>query len=513
MQAYMLVCFALGIATAFLHHCFYQFLDGRSAERSMFLGLQKYPGVNDQSIVNFLGNVITQMAAGFLVGAISIAYSQVFWWKLRTRHTTLKRVDEFQDFSSRPWNPLTWPAAYSLPLVAVLALCQALMGQVSSITPGAITVTSSLLKGTCYVDNVNLTNADFGGEFDSKHEGSDANGRTRSFTTRVIVTGAVLAPQSRCGTCSYELDFIAPAVQCSNITQASLAEIDSVHPHGPLALPAHEKWIRVWAGEYNWPNLTQMRISSRNMAGASPQTLLPVEQLPVLALNCTAWPATYHVMVNHSAPVPVVATNITVHRQLLSRPTADDFPLAVPAGNVTEHDAHQLLSLWSAFSYLLTGHVDYNKAANIPDSQFSNMAISWSPMVEGSSASGITWSWTGDLQTLIPELMTNVSLSLLSGELSDARNASLTPAWAPCTREGVVFLYSPLRLTVTYAVAVSVTSLCIACGFYASKLNGRGESLYFSRILGATSPPFIPESAIRVTDDGEVVARSRGAKL
>ena len=495
----MLLCFALGSMVAFLHHSFYQFLDGRSAEGGIFPNLQKYPEVNDQSIVNLLGNFTTKVASGFLIGAVSIAYSQVFWWKLRTHRMTVKRVDELQEFSEKPWNPLTWPSAYALRLVAVVALCKVAMDQVSSITPGAITIKSASLHTICAVDNVDFTLADLGGNFDLEQQDSDANGRTRSFTTRVIVGGAVLPPKSRCGACSYELDFIAPAVQCHNITQAALAEIDSSEASANLALPVTSESIRVWAGEYDWPNLTQMRVSSRNIAGISPQTLLPVDQLPVIALNCTAWQATYHAIVNHSAPASVVATNVTIHNQLLLSAAAENNAI----GDITP----QLRALWSAFSYLLTGSVNYSMATNTPHGDYTDMAISWSPIVDGSSANGIAWSWAGDLQTLIPELMTNVSLSLLSGELSDVRNPTLTPTVAMCTRPGVVFVYSPLRLIVTYAVAAFLAILCMSYGFYASRFNGRGETLDFSRILGAATPPLTPDTAIDVTPSGRVVAR------
>ena len=504
----MLACFALGIIIACLHDFFYRRLNGRSAEGGVFPRLQEYADVNDQSIVNFLGNLTTKMASGFLVGAISIAYAQVFWWKLRTRRMTIKRVDELQDFSSQPWNPLTWPSAYSLRLVAVVALCKALLSQVSNLTPGALTVTSALHHSICRVDNVNLTHADFSAVVDVTQQdsnvGPDVNGRALSFTTRVIVGGAVLAPPNRCGTCSYELAFSAPAVKCENITQESLSQINSPDPKTDmLALPVFNDSFRVWAGVYDGDELSSTNISSRNIVGSSPKALRPVEQLPVVALSCTAWQAMYHVKVNQSAVASVVASNITFGPQLLLS--------SLDADNATEPVTRQLLSLWGAFSYLLTGTVDYDTSSNAPRGGATDMAIPWSPIIDGSN-NGIAWQWAGDLKTLIPDLMTNVSLSLLSGELSDVSNPTLTRTSVPCTQRGVVFVYSPLRLIVTYAVAVSLTFLCIAYGFYASKVNGRGEALHFSRILGAAAPPFTPSTAIDVTDNGKIVARERNAQ-
>ena len=493
----MFVCLVFASGCALSQHFFYRYINGRSAEGGIFPKLQQYADVNDQSFVNFFGNQITKIAVLFLTGAVGIAYAQVFWWRLRSRRMTVKRVDELQDFSSQPWNPLTWPSAYSLRLVAVIALCGALMDQVSNLTPGAITVTNALYNTTCSVDNVDLSNADLTGN--EKFNGTtyhytNVNGRALSFATRVIVSGMVFTPPSPCEICSYDLEFVAPAVQCTNITQAQLPDISS--PDDGLLWD--NETIQVWWGQYD---LTQTIIWSRNLAGAASKALVPTDQLPVVALNCTGWNATYQVTVNQSANTTVIARNVALGRQLTYSSLE----------NTTEPFTHQLLALWDAFSYSITGEIDYSIGDNYnygPDT-----AITWSPVVQGSST-GLAWEWAGDLEKLVPDLMHNVSMSLLSGALSDAYNPTLVRIDVPCQRMGSRFLYSPLRLVVTYGVALLVTAICIGYGLLAIRANGRGETLGFSRILGAHPAPHSAapllrlETEIRVHQHGKIVPRT-----
>ena len=495
----MLACFILAVVCASIQHFFYRYINGRSAEGGIFPKLQQYADVNDQSFVNFFGNQITKVAVLFLTGAVGIAYAQVFWWKLRSRRMTVKRVDDLQDFSSKPWNPLTWPSAYSLRLVAVIALCGAFMDQVSNLTPGAITVTNDLYDSTCSVDNLDLRNADLTGDerFNgTTFEYNNVNGRALSFTTRIIVSGMTFPPPSPCGICNYDLEFVAPAVECENITQAQLPQISS--PDDGLVW--NNETIVVWWGQYD-TDLAQTIIWSRDLAGSSAKNLVPETQLPVIALNCTGWNATYQVTVNQTANTTVIARNVTLGRQLTYSSLE----------NTTEPFAHQLLALWDAFSWSITGEIDYLKGYNMnsgPDT-----AITWSPIV-GSSSTGIAWQWAGDLEKLVPELMQNVSLSLLSGQLSDASNPTLMRTNVPCQRMGSLFLYSPLRLLVTYAIALGVTAICIGYGLYAMRKNGRGETLGFSRILGAhpaplhTAPVLTLDTEIHVHGNGKIVPRT-----
>ena len=497
-QVRMFACLLLAGAAALVQHFFYRAINGRSAEGGIFPKFQSFPDVNDQSFVNFFGNQISRIAVLFLTGVVGIAYAQVFWWRLRANRVTVKRVDELQDFTEQPWNPFTWPSAYSLRLVAAVALCGAAMDQVSNLTPGAMTVTGKPIAGACTVPTVDLRNADLtGNELFTDEIYNNVNGRAVSFVTRVTVAGMVFTPPSPCGVCNYDVTFVAPAVKCDNITQKELPVIDS-----DKGLLFDDQTIIVWVGIYD-PDLSETVIMSRNLLGTSPKTLPPGEQLPVVALNCTAWNATYQVTVNQTANTTVIPNSVKFGQQL-SYSNLE---------NSTEPFAYQLLALWDAFSYVISGSVAYSKAGNVNRGLDTDIAITFSPIV-GSSYSGLAWQWAGDLQLLVPELMQNISLSLLSGELSDAYNSTLTPTDVQCTRTEIIFYYSPFRLIVTYAVALGVALICIIYALVAIKINGRGETLGFSRILGAhpapssAAGPLHLDTPINVLDNGKITSEA-----
>ena len=160
----------------------------------------------------------------------------------------------------------------------------------------------------------------------------------------------------------------------------------------------------------------------------------------------------------------------------------------------------------------LNGTVGYSTTLN--EFTLGASLAAWSTLGRGSST-GLAWQWAGDLQTLVPEIMQNVSLSLLAGYLDDSEHSTTNAISTTCQVKGLQFHYESGRLRATYGVALGLVAVCIGCGLVAFKSNHRSESMSFSRILAAfpektsISESMTPDTAVRAGRDGRLVPMTR----
>ena len=225
--------------------------------------------------------------------------------------------------------------------------------------------------------------------------------------------------------------------------------------------------------------------------------------MPVIALNCTGWNATYHVTVDQGTNTStVIARAVELGGQLT----------ATKLNHTANPWDHQILALWDAFVWQLRGDVQYYFTNNFGDTP---SYIAWGAVARGSSV-GIAWHWAGNLEELVPEIMHNVSLSLLSGTLSDAHNTTLTMVNTDCSINALTYVYDRVRLIGIYTVGLVATLLCLLLGLIAIQTNdNQEESLTFSRILAAyplverneKSVVLTLDTAVRVPDDAEEYGR------
>ncbi len=90
------------------------------------------------------------------------------------------------------------------------------------------------------------------------------------------------------------------------------------------------------------------------------------------------------------------------------------------------------------------------------------------------------------MSVAMPSLMQNVSLSLLSGQLSTEWNSTLKHVDTACLQTGLHFVYNSIRLLLIYASSAVLTAFCIAFGLFAVSSNNVSESMTFSRLLNAS---------------------------
>ena len=75
------------------------------------------------------------------------------------------------------------------------------------------------------------------------------------FFMQVLTSGTYATPHSPCNICKYDVQFVAPAVKCENITQAT---------DFSRTLPVFSDSTTVWNGSFQDP-LDSFPIASRNI--------------------------------------------------------------------------------------------------------------------------------------------------------------------------------------------------------------------------------------------------------
>ena len=87
--------------------------------------------------------------------------------------------------------------------------------------------------------------------------------------------------------------------------------------------------------------------------------------------------------------------------------------------------------------------------------------------------------------TALPQLMANVSISMLSNPLG----AATVDLEAYCRYSSIVYVYDELHLAIAYGTGLIVTGVCVVIGFMTISKNGREESLDFTRLMVAILTP------------------------
>ena len=494
----MLSSLLAAAVAAVAHDRFFAFLNGKSAEGGIFtkllVAVSLHAQVTDQSLVNFFSNLISKCAVACLSAAIGIAFIQLFWWRMSSQTSTIRHIDDLMDFQEHPFNPFSWRAALNFRVLSIIALSAALIQLGSALPPGALTIDFAYFPSPCNVSTVDLSLTGFADKTDldpatGQHSAYIATGKASTYVARVLVAGGIFNPVSPCGVCRYNISFVAPAVRCTNVTQALNISINR-----DLNVFSNPDLITVW---HAFPSASDSFIvMSRNILQDTSGNLIHTEDLPVVGLSCTAWNATYDVAVDHDTTTTMTAT-INIQDQLTCGELCNTNNIA----------GQQLLGLWDAYMRQLNGSATYSIAHN--EFTLDASLAAFSPLGQGSS-SGLGWQWAGDLQDLLPMIMQNVSLSLLADIMADSQHTALTPVETTCDRKGLKYLYDPGRLRGTYGGALAITAICIGCGIMACQMTRRSETMNFSRILGAypdlleLSEPLSLDSTVSAGKEGRL---------
>ncbi|KZP26134.1 hypothetical protein FIBSPDRAFT_357395 [Athelia psychrophila] len=520
------------------HHFLYVFLDGcvvpepgmfRIYEHSLKSSWRNL--VYTQEVTSALGNLIANSAKVALTAVIGIAFVQVLWLHLRSRQYTISQIDAFVACSGNPFTPSsisTWRSrAFFL---AIIALCSTLMTAITVLSPGSLTIPpqTMTLNSSCLVSNIDIAMGNFyalnsSGSNSPGDGGADQSGLNSIMQTaaqhmekrdsvlsrasassmlnsrdagggggfgntyagvdglvaRIVVQGTYLPPISSqsCNpgnTCQYNIEFIAPAFNCTNTTvdfSANLPFRDNITSSDPV--------ITVWNSTYTWDSgalvllVTAAEIQNDSQGGVSTAS--------GQAVSCTAHNATYDARITQGPSSSTV--------QLTGRHLHGVLPLhaASTASNYTTNQTMAMDALAEALAYAVGGVVAFETDANT-FAQATSSAVRYSWVMQD-LANGVSINLT----SVIPMMMNDASISLLSASMAGSRTA--VPYNTTCLSYASFYQYNRWRLISTYGACIFGAMVCALWGSFAVHRGG-GESLGFERLLEAARILYTPEASL-----------------
>jgi hypothetical protein len=112
---------SLGVAFAIGHHVFYNSLDDKAIPNSQYNVLGTY-SISEQQINLAAGNVFAFITKYWLSLAVSTAFQQIVWRKLRQNSHAIGTVDNILDILSNGllcFSPALWKSFTNAMLIAV----------------------------------------------------------------------------------------------------------------------------------------------------------------------------------------------------------------------------------------------------------------------------------------------------------------------------------------------------------------------------------------------------------
>ncbi|KLO14344.1 hypothetical protein SCHPADRAFT_939633 [Schizopora paradoxa] len=448
----MVFFFVVGVLFAILHHSYYAYLDNKELTTGRGVIFRQ------QGIANAIGNSLAYAVNTLFGVAISIAFVQQFWLRLRSHSggMSISEIDIMSGCRER-MSPISalraWYTAFGLFMISCLATSMTL---INVWTPGALHVMSANFhrQEECVVTTVRLPNHGAVGPYIADW-----------YQRRTILQGSYIPPPIKCGgrPCRYQVSYTAPAFNCTNIT--SNYDFTSFQKN-----PLNN------TDQYYIYNGT----AGKNEIAVQVAYLDTTTKLPE-AIQCGAYNASYKVTVTQSN---LTAPTVDIHSLEFIAPV----PYDVNALHST--NASGIKRLISSAVELLVGEIYATRdSASIGPIQSSNVLptpIMNSPLLFFTHAKPY---WTTDMISAIPSIMQNISLSLLSNEVQDASAKGVKfrhNVRTSCFFNSNFYYYERSRLLATYGGAIIVTALCIAVGLWAIRRNGGvEETMEFSRMVDA----------------------------
>lgn len=285
-----MVLFTLLGATAMLcHHLFYDHLDGTEVEPDYIIDARLR--LTKQALIGQAGNTIATIASIAFGAAIGIAFVQVLWSSLGQKSHSIREIQAIMECRTRPYSPGAWHAWGISRKLTLLAVFGSLMTLITIFAPSSLrTIQDFTDPEACTVSRVDLT----GEGYDKLYNSTDDDGQTsisdttsqelRKLVARNLMGGAYLPPPNPLNTsCTYSLEFNAPAMNCSDTTSdfdftymvqnSTSSEIVIWNSTHDIYLKGSTIWVATMGG---------LDVSSRR------------------AITCEVYNATYSVDISHN---------------------------------------------------------------------------------------------------------------------------------------------------------------------------------------------------------------------
>ena len=467
-QRFQLVAFLLlGLIFATIHHLLGSRLSGKPVPQVVSYGRWTLPS---QSLVSALSNVLSQIVKWLLASTIGVAFVQYFWRATKSYNDWRKLDAPLAAANGNPFTPSAFPTWWRSPGLAFSAFMMVSMIFIPIFVPGSIrVVTASGLTQPCNVSFPNISMTYLATTWATGLPGAQFAYRATTHTTalvnRVIVGGSYLPVPNRCGNatgiCAYRVNFTAPSLKCSS-------DINATYDFS-TNLPTtykNDSWVPILNG-----TLDALE-SGYVLTVATRDGVVRQMNHPPVAVMCNAFRADYHVQVHHN--------NFSSHIDVLNVTIG---PLLSPCLG-TKPDLWYLAldglveAVGRAFSGSVIFDSQYDAFAETPLSVGHSPMMHWARTADSRSV----FSWS-DLATSLPELMQNVSLSLLSGQFPSIDQTYMEEVQTECSMTQLVYEYNSWRLLVIYVIAWAATAISFSLGFWFVRKNGEEHNLDFSHVV------------------------------
>lgn len=437
--------FTLAVILAVIHHTFYAYLANRHTN-PFFLQFHNHTIADDEWALT-LGSLFASGAAWLLGLTYAGVFVQTFWREVDKRSADPRRRLTLQELdrklSSRS-NPL---AGAGLMLTSV-ALSGLTISLIPTFATPSLTSTVRSVDIPCQPPILDWTQG----------FGTNVYGDGMPFDSvaiQALVTGSFLPPLTDvCGNCTYNVTFSGPTLQCLNEAP-------------PTSMS------KGTGGKYLFYSMTcAITTTSRKFtAGSRPFNLTSVG--PIDYTECTLMNATYNASIQQG-----LSTTISTRIDSLRSYVID------PEGNDASGSTYEAIfdSMCDIVGKNLT--VQFTPGGN---SYYDD------PLIMSSSLMKKTLDFpelTASLSTLIPSLMTNLTLSAIFPNTAMHLQSWFYPRNSQtCLSTQPVYVYNRARLWGVYGAALSISLAWVVFALVAWRENRDtwGDTLDFSRMMYVVS--------------------------
>jgi hypothetical protein len=458
---WMQVWITLGISVGLGHHFGYQSLH------------EQPQTVFSQTWAHNLGTGAAFLVKSSFTSSILIALQGVLWFSFRTRAMKVSLMDKLFTITS---NPLGFgPSAIrNAPLATLLAAFAWNVPLSAILSPGSLTITpltfgnvSICTVPTFAADSKNVT------FYRMTPPGPDINGPNagiQKLANQVLAQGTILQSESPCGSnCSFEHSFYGPRLQCQNTPNPPYLEANG----GP-----EKYWLYFNASRYGGSSKMEMVMTYHNNTKAHAG-----DWSDHISILCGAFNTTYKISVNYTNGVSAFTTQLTYNAPL------SDLSLEESVADGSPWRLNSVMLVREIFDNYLNGtwQPAPTTQSSIPDTSIGNTILASDTKDANYGIEAALWFINKDLQTGIPELLTNLTLSTLA--LSPVR---ITTTCSTST-EQLVYYYDPKLLLIPYFIALLLCLVAFTAGTWVLRKTGVRTGEIFSQILVTTRNPFLDE--------------------
>ena len=533
----MLVTFATGVAFAIGHHFFYQSLDGTQVDNATF----------DQQINTAVGTAFTFLVRSFLTVAVGVAFVQVLWRRLKSKHITVSRIDSMTQLLTSLFDLLNLKTLWQHPLLAFLAIISWTLPIAAVIPPASLSVRNPINSRLEYTTK-DLPLPDFTKSTFAKIDFTMSFGLTQLFCFRgssdelaqlalgTAVQGEITSKKAPAPNSSYSLQFYGPSIRCEQTPTAMLRGFDAVFGCD-FAADSSTNYTESCIAQYRylaWTPTDIARIPFQSMIGdtydldfrhvsgggcaqlatagglanytGEPTTIYIAtsnfgSHLSWSLLNCSLYNASYTTKIDYEEGIETISTKTRALNNLPFLGAEEpQHPIQVANPPVPEATKVRMnyQAVMDTFGKILVGGIYDIMAMYEPGTIIYSTSILSTNLRNCAELGGN--DSTVSLARAAEQLFENITLSLFSkSDYVSTNGSSFKPTNVTLFTYPNIYVYSWGRLALAYGLAIFFTALAVLLGGLALLASNESYNYTFSTIMRVTRQKII-DNIIRQED-------------